>query len=257
MNEFNSHERLETILPKGNAEIIFNLTETTLFFTLNTENINPLPRCVINGVNSIPVNLIKHGHQLFLGLQLNVFVLKFLFNVPVKEFNDRVIDGSLICKSLEPLFYQIASTSAFNDQVNYILKWFNRKIAAVKHKTEITRVSRFYFDNEIITMKVNNICRKYNYSERHLRRLAVEWLGMNTEAFILYHKYLNALNLLHYANLSLTEIGFYAEYYDQSHFIREFRSFTGMTPKEYRKTMSGLPGHIYTQPLTCPNYTIL
>ena len=67
---------------------------------------------------------------------------------------------------------------------------------------------------------------------------------MNTETFILYNKYLSALKLLHTSDLSLTQIGLDAGYYDQSHFIREFKSYTNLTPKEYKASISDLPGHI-------------
>lgn len=33
-------------------------------------------------------------------------------------------------------------------------------------------------------------------------------------------------------------------YFDQSHFVREFRSFTGMTPTQYRRQRILLPGHV-------------
>ncbi|MBU2508673.1 MAG: helix-turn-helix domain-containing protein [Bacteroidetes bacterium] len=245
MHEFDIHERFEKILPKGNAEIIFNLSDNISYFNSNSESRN-FPHCVINGVNSSSFNLIKKGQQIFIGIQLNVFALKILFNIPVNEFNNRVIDGTLICKSLDTLLHQIASTSSFNEQVDRILKWFHYKISATKNEAEINRVYKFYYDTEIKDMKVNNVCRKYNYSERHFRRLSVEWLGMNTEAFILYQKYLNTLRLLHRSDLSLTQVGLEAGYYDQSHFIREFKSFTDLTPKEYRKVKSDLPGHIFS-----------
>lgn len=246
--EYNIQERTETILPKGTAEIIFNLSDDVVHCNSALDIRNKLPSCFINGINLKPFNLIKNKQQVFLGIQLNIFALNILFNIPVNEFNNRAIDGTLICKSLDTLLNQIASTSLFIEQVDHILKWFYNKIAVTKNKTELNCICKFYYDNEIKDMKVHNICRKYNYSERHFRRLSVEWLGMNTEAFVLYQKYLNSLSLLHRPGLSLTDIGYDVGYYDQSHFIREFRSFTGITPKEYRKTMSDLPGHIYCQP---------
>jgi AraC-like DNA-binding protein len=45
-------------------------------------------------------------------------------------------------------------------------------------------------------------------------------------------------------------------YFDQSHFLREFRSFTGMTPTQYRQQRIVLPSHVsverhkYPSPLT-------
>jgi AraC-like DNA-binding protein len=33
-------------------------------------------------------------------------------------------------------------------------------------------------------------------------------------------------------------------YFDQAHFVREFRSFTAMTPKQYVTRRSWLPSHV-------------
>jgi AraC-like DNA-binding protein len=33
-------------------------------------------------------------------------------------------------------------------------------------------------------------------------------------------------------------------YFDQAHFVREFRSFTGMTPTQYAQRRSSMPGHV-------------
>ncbi|MCC6383784.1 MAG: helix-turn-helix transcriptional regulator [Bacteroidia bacterium] len=78
-----------------------------------------------------------------------------------------------------------------------------------------------------------------------MRRLSTKWLGMNTETFLLYSKYLSSLPLLHNSDSSLTQIGLEAGYYDQSHFIREFKSYTNLTPKEYQASVRGLPGYIF------------
>lgn len=75
-------------------------------------------------------------------------------------------------------------------------------------------------------------------------RFAQDWLGMNTEDFIQYHKYLYCLHLLRDSKQTLTEIAYEAGYYDQSHFIREFKSYTNLTPKQYREANVEFHGHI-------------
>jgi AraC-like DNA-binding protein len=86
----------------------------------------------------------------------------------------------------------------------------------------------------------------YNVSERHLSRLCKEFLGVKAEDFILYRKYLAGLARLHDPSAPLTEVAYASGFYDQSHFIREFKAFTGLTPKQYRKQMSDLPGHLFS-----------
>ena len=68
---------------------------------------------------------------------------------------------------------------------------------------------------------------------------------MNTEDILLYKKYLHAVHLMHHTDLSLTEIAHHSSFFDQSHFIRSFKTYTNMTPGDYQRNMSSLAGHIY------------
>lgn len=122
----------------------------------------------------------------------------------------------------------------------YIIKISTSRYLAAAQKFH----NWFYFPN-VNTMTVQELGNRACISERQLRRLSTEWLGMNIEAFLLYSKYLSSLYLLHNSDLSLTQIGLEAGYYDQSHFIREFKSYTDLTPKEYQASVTGLPGHIF------------
>ena len=245
-----SHERdvikrYETILPKGNAEIIFNLCGNISYFGSTADNKQAFPKCIINGVNDSPFNLVKEGEQVFLGIQLNVYALKYLFNIPVKEFNNNVIDGKLVCKKLDDLWYQISNEFSFEKQTMLVLKWVYEKLAASKHFIDLNPILHLHSKLHLNEFTVKSLRSKYNYSERHVRRLFNNWFGMNVESFIQYKKYLKALHLIHQSTLNLTQIACDSGYYDQSHFIREFKSLTNMTPKHYQQRMSGLLGHIY------------
>lgn len=235
----------EIILPKGTAEIIFNLSEKTLRFN-DSENASVnLYRCIINGLNTIPHCLIKNESQLFIGIQLHPFALKYLFGIPNKEFTNQVLDGFTLCNSLEILFDELASVVHFERRVALILKWFKEKIECNNRQSDKSMIFDLYYNADIEKQSVKSISKAYNLSDRHLRRLSNDYLGINTEDFILYRKYLKSLLQLHDTKKSLTEVAYLSDYYDQPHFIREFKAFTGLTPGEYRKNMSGLPGHLF------------
>jgi AraC-like DNA-binding protein len=45
--------------------------------------------------------------------------------------------------------------------------------------------------------------------------------------------------------VKLIDVGLENGYYDQSHFIRSFHEFADMTPGEYRRQMSSIPGQLF------------
>lgn len=244
LQEFHNHEKAETILPKGVVEIIFNFSDQITYINPAMDVKMILPACFINGINFKPFQLIKNSQQIFLGIQLNAIGLKGLLNVPVKEFNNIVVEGSQACKSLDALYNQLVLKKNFDEQVQSIRKWISQKISVSQSFKSIIPVYNLYYSQKLNDLTVKELCDKIYISDRQLRRISAEWLGMNTESFLLYSKYLSSLHLLHKSNLSLTQIGLNAGYYDQSHFIREFKSFTDLTPREYQLSLTTLPGHI-------------
>lgn len=240
-----AHERVETILPKGTVEIIFNLSDNITYVKPSLDYHTRLPCCFINGINFKPFKLVKSGRQIFLGIQLNTIGLKGLLGVNVSEFNDSVAEGAQVCKSLKALCAQLFVKKTFNEQVKTIRAWLRLKISGSKYLQKIEQARGLFYSHPLNAhATVKELCMEKCISDRQMRRLSAEWLGMNTETFLLYNKYLASLHLLHRSGLSLTQIGSEAGYYDQSHFIREFKSFTGLTPKAYQTAATGLPGHI-------------
>jgi len=245
LQAFNNYNQTETILPKGTVELIFNLSDTIIYLNSAADVRATLPPCFINGINFKPFQLIKNGQQLFVGIQLNVIALKALFEVPAMEFNDAIVESSQVCKPLNDLYNQLFSESTFEGQVEIIRKWLYHKISTSRYLAALQKFHNWFYFPNVNSMTVKELGNRACISERQLRRLSTEWLGMNTEAFLLYSKYLLSLHLLHNSDLSLTQIGLEAGYYDQSHFIREFKSYTDLTPKEYQASVRGLPGHIF------------
>ncbi|MEJ0083093.1 MAG: helix-turn-helix transcriptional regulator [Puia sp.] len=94
-------------------------------------------------------------------------------------------------------------------------------------------------------VSVTELARSLCYSTRQLSRKMAEVTGMNTEEILLYKKYLHAVELIHHTDLSLTQIAYQSNFSDQSHFIKSFKAYSGMTPGVYKTNKSSMKGHIY------------
>lgn len=245
LSESDLNERKEIILPKGTAEIIFNFSDKINYFNPSFHVSKRLPTVFVNGINFKPFELTKTGRQEFLGIQLNSIGLRLLLNISAREFNNSVYNGKDICPQLGNLADELFYKQTFTQQVQIILEWLRKIIPSNNFQYSISRVQKLMSCNCIHDLTVKKLSEEICLSDRQLRRFSQDWLGMNTEEFIHYGKYLNCLHLLHNSKQNLTNIGLEAGYYDQSHFIREFKSYTDLTPKQYQEANTYIPGHIF------------
>ena len=88
--------------------------------------------------------------------------------------------------------------------------------------------------NIYIKLINKNIISSIGVTRRRIEQRFLETTGLPMGFFVRKVRFQKAVNLLRFKNeLSLTKIGLMAGYYDQSHFIREFKEFSGVTPKEF------------------------
>ena len=79
---------------------------------------------------------------------------------------------------------------------------------------------------------VNIVALDLGVSERHLRRLFNETVGVNPKVFAQLARFRRALLAARAAKqVSWADIAIDAGYYDQAHLISEFRSISGVTPR--------------------------
>ena len=83
------------------------------------------------------------------------------------------------------------------------------------------------------------------YSQRHLSRLLREGAGLSAKAFARVLRVNAAARSLREGAPSLTRLAQELGYYDQSHFIHDFRAVCGVSPSRYRAGLSDF----YNEPL--------
>ncbi|MEL6453923.1 MAG: AraC family transcriptional regulator [Cyanobacteria bacterium J06623_5] len=85
-------------------------------------------------------------------------------------------------------------------------------------------------------LKVPKLAKSAGLSQSHFCRVFKKSVGLSPYRYILSQRIHKAKHLLNATDLDLSEISYRCGFYDQSHFILQFRRFTGTTPKSYRET---------------------
>lgn len=240
----------ETILPKGNTEIIFDLSEThTIQASMGEGLPSRLPRCFIISYGRVPVYIQLPKQQTYFGLVIDPLAVYSLLGAPAGEFANQPIDLTLVNKSFYELWEQLAEEKEFAERVALITQWMKRKTKPLY--AQDLKLNEFLCDPLGKPTTVTDVADTLCYSPRHLSRKLKSITGLSTEEVLLYKKYLRSVHLIHHSTLPLTTIGHESYFTDQSHFIKAFKQFANMTPGEYGSLSrqlsggAGQPGHLF------------
>ena len=77
--------------------------------------------------------------------------------------------------------------------------------------------------------------RLTGYHENHVNRLMVAYTGVSLHKYLQSFRIERAMELLESGELSVSEVASSVGFFDPTHFTKRFKSFTGLTPTEYRK----------------------
>ena len=233
----------EVIIPMGIVEIIFNFSTETKFHATLYDSRFILPRCFVQGYHTSPINLTLPANQSLYGIVLHTAAAKQILGVPPGEFARQCIDLTMIDPSFDSLWHLLAEKKSFQERTILLSHWILKRMSGLSDRDQ--SFNELFTLNTYKKLTVPGISDWLCYSQRHLSRKFYQLSGMNTEQTLLYLKYLKAKKLIHHSGLTLSQIAYASEFSDQSHFIKTFRSFTDLSPKEYRKRKSAIPGHYF------------
>lgn len=232
----------ETIIPKGLVEMIFSFETSPLQVKINNR-LQAIPRCFVQGFHTGPIQLNIADTHTFFGVVLNPASVKHIFHFHPVKFSNCILDLTLVDTSFCSLWHRLGEQKSFNDRVTIFTEWLMQRLPQLTEREKA-------FDSFLKThtntyLSVHELASRFCYSTKQLSRKLYELTGMNTEQTLLYKKYLQAVHFIHCSEMTLTEIAYSCHFYDQSHFIKTFKDFSRLIPKEYRQRKGKLEGHIF------------
>ena len=100
---------------------------------------------------------------------------------------------------------------------------------------EAIKYIQFNYSSDI---SVDDIANAVGISRSHLYRVFVSNLGQSPIDYLTEYRINEACELIKNTNLSISQIAVSVGFFDQFYFSRVFKKHTGMSPREYRKTIN-------------------
>ncbi|MEV0669074.1 helix-turn-helix transcriptional regulator [Mycobacterium sp. NPDC050441] len=98
------------------------------------------------------------------------------------------------------------------------------------------------------SLRVSDACALTGLSARRLIAAFRAEVGLTPKAYLRVRRFQAAMRLLDAGDAGGARIATDLGYFDQAHLVREFRSFTAMTPTQYTQRHTWLPSHVGINP---------
>lgn len=226
--------RINTIVPDGTMKMIFHYGD---LYWHHPEDGNSFlqPRCFLIGQLTRPYVVEPDGDT-------GTFVVRFHPNgflpfttIPIKEMENTPVPlEKLFGKEAQELEYKILNANNVLDRIALIESFL---LSRLNNKELVDRIIQSTIETVSTAngqLSINELSKHSNLNRRILARKFSSTVGLSPKKLSKIIRLQATLKILLNKKVSkLTDLAYENEYFDQAHFIKDFKEFTGLTPKEF------------------------
>ena len=218
---------LHRVIPDGCIDIIFDLNKRSY-----------------RQASSVVGTMTKHIFAELEG-QVNYVAIRFLpggflhfFNSPVYDFTDRIVPLETISgQEGHNLTEQLVIENHIGNKIKLLENYLENLLTTNNRSDPIVKNALHNILKNKGNIRVSELSKNVNSSQRQLCRKFDKWVGISPKAFCRIIRFQTILRMLpHHSKRNLLFVALDGGYYDQSHFIHEFNSCCGLNPSDFLKS---------------------
>lgn len=226
--------KINTIVPDGTMKLIFHYGDLYWHHPASGDKFLQ-PRCFLIGQLTRPYVVEPNGDT-------GTFVVRFHPNgflpfatIPIKEMENTPVPlNTLYGKEGQELEHFIIHAHSTEDRIKIIEKFLFERLTDTKTIDNIVKSTIDTILDSKGQTSVTALSQKNHIHRRQLVRKFSKAIGLSPKQLSKTIRLQTTLKtLLNQKRSKLTDLAYDNEYYDQSHFIKDFKEFTGLSPKEF------------------------
>ena len=226
----------DTVFPSGCMEIIFNLGSGN-WQTQTGDTFVTTPPIELWGQLNGPLPVRSVGRNTMLGVRFFPHAAASLLTDNINLFNNQIVDYRDVAdRSVHTLYAQLQETRSWNKRITLLETFLLKQTAgAGKRLSKVAVVNDLMYElrQQEAFYTMETLASRHGISARYMQQLFLQYTGLTPKLYSQINRFQQSLRLVTTRSTSLTDIAYECGYADQSHFIKEFKSFTGFTPSGY------------------------
>jgi AraC-like DNA-binding protein len=226
---------MERVIPTENIQLMFHYKNPFVVHQFNNTKIKQ-PQSIISGLSDNFIDVSTNGETGVVFVSFYPTGACHFFNFPLSEIENQSIDmsdilGSEIRQIEEKLYFTNSTTEKVSVIENFLLKRYS---PIALHDNLLIKKGFEIIKNNKGQINASALSGCLSTTSKTLERKFSHYLGKTTKQVIKLIRFQEVLNdFSKNKDLILTERAYNNGYFDQAHFIHDFKAFTGYTPKEF------------------------
>lgn len=228
----------QVLFPSGYMEFAINISEGGAIIHL-TDRSSKMPKVEILGHLTNPTTeTISAGTTILITRFYPHAASLFLPN-PAEDFTNNSVDlNDVLNENISSFYHQLMEQPSLKQKIEVLEAFLIQRLMKAEKSMETARlVDQLcrYIQSDGQSFNLKKLASHYQISERYIQKIFLDYVGITPHSLFSVQRFAKSLHLVRTTHSSLTNIGYECGYYDQAHFIREFRSYTGVTPLQVVK----------------------
>lgn len=225
---------LQKIIPDGFCEIIFHYGDP---YRINLHGKWETQSAMLfAGQISNHFYLENTGRSGIVGIKLQPAAFYNLFGIEMSQFTNKVVslDSVLSAELLNDIELLLKKEMNPDERIQIAGKWLLEILERqpLKISFKIPQALDMIFEQNGMS-DIETIAQKLDYTRRHLEREFKKVVGLTPKFFSRIIRFNYIFQVMKQGDASWISIALDSGHFDQSHFIKNFKEFTGEEPSQY------------------------
>ncbi|ADZ90128.1 AraC family transcriptional regulator [Marinomonas mediterranea] len=224
----------QRIVPDGNIELAFILGDDIKRYTSETDYLIQ-PRSMVLGQTVSPFYIQPTGYVNTFSASFFPYGFSDFISQPIKNLRDKETSiYELFDKDeAEKLERSIVNAQSTQERIEILEAFLFSQLSNQRTIENIVKSTVDTLFSHNGNVAIHEITDSNPSKKRQLERQFLNIVGVSPKQLSKLIRLQTALKLIIDKEESLTDISYQSNYYDQSHFIKDFKEFTGVTPRDF------------------------
>lgn len=239
---YNPVHSMDRFLPDGNAEFIIELTDNTKHIYDNETliELQVFRHAWVSGVRTQPITIPSGRDSRMLIVAFKRGRARPFYDFPMNKLADLVVDADLVFgKRIRDLREQLLNTPSIHQMFSLIEKFLLQQSGDSLHANTASKCIEYAVSNianQPNILGLQQLTSQIGYSQKHFIDLFKKQVGVVPKQYLKIMRFQKAIQEIeNNKSIQWSTIAAESGFYDQAHFIGDFKVFSGFTPGEYMK----------------------